>query len=112
MVFKQQQRIGPWETAFCGYSFMPPCVLPLAGQAISIESVGGSITVGHGAVDGKSWVTRLHEWTNATFPNLTVQPPCRRYTLPQFVFFLPYCPRLLRTHTETDARHSAGLLWG
>jgi hypothetical protein len=39
-----------------------------AGQPVSVAVIGGSISVGHGAVTGRPWVVRFYEWVNATFP--------------------------------------------
>lgn len=40
----------------------------LAGEAVSVVTLGGSVTQGIGAPNGRSYSHRLFEWVNTTFP--------------------------------------------
>lgn len=49
----------------------------LAGEAVSVVTLGGSVTQGVGAPGGRSYSHRLFEWVNTTFP---VPPGAKQHT--------------------------------
>lgn len=48
---------------------LPPAALPPAGKAVTVATVGGSVTHGTGAGDeSQAYATRFFSWVNSTFP--------------------------------------------